>query len=107
MFHHNTAKLLFLYKRARPNIQLAVAFLCTWVQKSDTDDYKKLPKVMKYSEATIGFPLILGVDENKIVKWYVNTAFTVHNNMKNHTGAIMTFGRGSAYSQSSKQKLNT
>ena len=48
MFHHNTAKLLFLSKRARPDIQLAVTFLCTWVQKSDTNDYKKLAKVMKY-----------------------------------------------------------
>ena len=31
MFHHNTAKLLFLSKCARPEIQLAVAFLCTQV----------------------------------------------------------------------------
>jgi hypothetical protein len=28
-FHHNTAKLLFLCKRARPDVQPAVAFLCT------------------------------------------------------------------------------
>jgi len=29
MFHHNTAKLLFLCKRARPDLQTTVAFLCT------------------------------------------------------------------------------
>jgi hypothetical protein len=29
MFHHNVAKLLFLCKQARPDIQTAVAFLCT------------------------------------------------------------------------------
>ena len=39
-FHHNTAKLLFLCKRARPDTQTAVAFLCTRVQQSDVDDYK-------------------------------------------------------------------
>jgi hypothetical protein len=35
MFHHNTAKLLLLCKRARPDTQTAVTFLCTRVQKPD------------------------------------------------------------------------
>ena len=42
MFHHNVAKLLFLCKRAQPDIQTAVAFLCTRVKSPDMDDYKKL-----------------------------------------------------------------
>eukprot|EP00978_Attheya_sp_CCMP212_P047721 scaffold424725_cov134-Attheya_sp.AAC.2 len=29
LFHHNVAKLLFLCKRACPDIQTAVSFLCT------------------------------------------------------------------------------
>ncbi|KAI2496760.1 Reverse transcriptase (RNA-dependent DNA polymerase) [Fragilaria crotonensis] len=41
-FHHNVAKLLFLCKRARPDIQTAVAFLCTRVKEPDVDDYKKI-----------------------------------------------------------------
>ena len=41
-FHHNTAKLLFLCKRARPDIQTATAFLCTRVKSPDVDDYKNL-----------------------------------------------------------------
>ena len=41
-FHHNVAKLLFLCKRARPDIQTTVAFLITRVQHPDRDDYKKL-----------------------------------------------------------------
>jgi len=40
MFHHNVAKLLFLCKRARPDIQTAVAFLCRRVKQPDEDDYK-------------------------------------------------------------------
>ena len=55
----------------------------------------------------IGPPLILGMDTDKVVNWYIDAAFAVHNDMKSHTGAVMTFGRGSACSQSSKQKLNT
>jgi hypothetical protein len=46
MFHHNTAKLLFLCKQARPDVQTVVAFLCTHVQNPDNDDYKKLTRVM-------------------------------------------------------------
>ena len=82
MFLQYTAKILFLSKRARPDIKLTVAFLCTRVQKSDTDDYKKLAKVMKYLESTIGLPLILGMDKDKVVKWYVDAAFSVQNDMK-------------------------
>ena len=48
MFHHNVAKLLFLCKQARSDIQTAVAFLCTRVKAPDADDYKKLTHVMRY-----------------------------------------------------------
>ena len=41
-FHHNVAKLLFLCKRARPDIQTAVAFLSTRVKQPDCNDHKKL-----------------------------------------------------------------
>jgi hypothetical protein len=38
LFYHNVAKLLFLCKRVRPDIQTAVAFLCTRVKKPNKDD---------------------------------------------------------------------
>eukprot|EP00957_Ditylum_brightwellii_P207069 15351344-Ditylum_brightwellii.AAC.1 len=39
-FHTSTAKLLFLCKRARQDIQTAVAFLTTRVKEPDSDDWK-------------------------------------------------------------------
>jgi hypothetical protein len=42
MFHHISAKLLFLCKRAGPDIQTAIVFLSTRVKSPDKDDYKKL-----------------------------------------------------------------
>jgi hypothetical protein len=36
MFHRNVAKLLFLCKRARPDIQTAISFLCTRVKSPDS-----------------------------------------------------------------------
>ena len=41
-FHHITAQLLFLSARARRDIQLAVAFLTTRVNKPNMDDWGKL-----------------------------------------------------------------
>jgi len=41
-FHHFFAKLWFLSKHSRPDIQTAVVFLITWVTKPDEDNYKKL-----------------------------------------------------------------
>ena len=49
-FHHNVAKLFFLCKRARPDIQTAVAFLCT--REPDDNDYKKLVQLMQYIRGT-------------------------------------------------------
>eukprot|EP00957_Ditylum_brightwellii_P080266 6105222-Ditylum_brightwellii.AAC.1 len=42
LFHHVVAKLLFLCKRARPDLQTSVAFLSTRVKEPDVDDKKKM-----------------------------------------------------------------
>jgi hypothetical protein len=94
MFHHNVAKLLFLCKRARPDIQTAVAFLCTRVKGPDADDYKKLARVMKYLNGTADMPLTLESDNINIMKWWVDASFAVHPDMKSHTGGVMSLGRG-------------
>ena len=38
---------------------------------------------------------------------YVDSAFSVHKDMRSHTGGSMTMGKVGAYVQSSKQKLDT
>jgi hypothetical protein len=58
MFHHNVAKLLFLCKRARSDIQTAISFLCTCVKSPDVDNYKKPVRVMKYLRATNNMPRV-------------------------------------------------
>ena len=73
LFHHFVAQLLHLSKRARPNIQLAVPFLCTRVKGPDTDDYKNLASVIKYIQGHIGLPLIFSINKSRNIKWYVDT----------------------------------
>jgi hypothetical protein len=107
MFHHHTAKLLFLAKMARPDVLTPVAFLTTRVKSPDEDDYKKLGRCMKCLRRTINLPLTLEADDTHVVKCWVDASFAVHPDMKSHTRATMLLGKGSAYSRSTRQKLNT
>ena len=108
-FHTMVAKALFLCKRSRPDLQPTVPFLCTRVQSPDQDDWKKLLRMLKYLEQTVEDELILGATDGDVLLCghYPDAAFAVHQDMKSHTGSIMTLGRGAANTISSKQKLNT
>ena len=46
------------------------------------------------------------IDDTNNLRWYVDTAFGVHRDMKSHTGMIMTMVQRDASSNSTKQKLN-
>ena len=41
------------------------------------------------------------LDQNE---WFIDAAFAVHEDMRSHTGAYMTFGRGMMNGTSNKQK---
>ena len=103
---HFVAQILYLSKRSRPYIHIAVSFLCTRVIGPDAYDYKNLVRVMKSIQVTIELPLILSIGKAVNINWYVHVAFAVHNDMRSHTGGFMTMGTAGAYMQSSKQKLN-
>ena len=107
LFHTTVAKLLFLCKRARPDIHTAVAFLTTRVASPDTDDYAKLRRCVRYLRGTAGLPLTLEGDPCGKIQWWVDASFAVHPDMKSHTGAIMTLGQGATFSMSTRQRLNT
>jgi Reverse transcriptase (RNA-dependent DNA polymerase) len=107
IFHHNTAKLLYLCKRARPDLQTAVAFFTTRVKGPDQDDYKKLGRTMRYIRSTRLMPLTLEADDMRVVKWWIDASFAVHPDIKSHTGGVMTLGKGAVYGTSTRQKLVT
>ena len=48
LIHRYAARLLFASKRARLDIQVCIAFLCTRVKAPKEQDYKKLGKVIRY-----------------------------------------------------------
>ena len=48
----------------------------------------------------------MSADDTQMVRWYVDSSFAVHKDMRSHTGAIMTLGKGAIISDSTKQKVN-
>ena len=67
-FHHFVARALFVAKRARPDIQQTIAFLCTRVQKLTEEDWYKLIRMIKYLHSIQEYCLILRADNLSVVK---------------------------------------
>ena len=77
------------------------------MREPDTDNFKNMPILMKYTHGTIGLPLILSIDKSGYIKWYVDVAFAVHKDTGSHTGGFMTMGTLVYYVTYRKQKLIT
>lgn len=107
IFHSVTAKVLFITKRVRPDLETTVAFLCTRVSKSDLDNWKKLKQMMGFLKRAIDDVRIIGATSLTDVYTWIDAAYTVHNNMLSQTGGAMSMGHGILHGRSSKQKLNT
>lgn len=105
-FHSIVAKLLWIMKRARPDLETAISFLCTRVSKSDEDDWIKLRRVIAFIQCTIEDVRIIGAsDLNKIFTW-IDSAYAVNPDMRSQTGGAISMGIGLIHAKCSKQKLN-
>ena len=80
-FHSITAKLLYLSKRARPDILKPVAFLTKRVTKPQVDDLKKLKWTIQYVRQTRDLGLTLQVEDPITVTCYVDASYGVHHDM--------------------------
>ena len=107
LFHHIVAKLLFVAKRARLDIDLAISFLCTRVSCSTVQDWEKLGRVLGYIQGSLDLPRIIGTDNMQTMHTWVNASYAIHNDMRGHTGGVISMGLGLVHHKSSKQKLNT
>jgi hypothetical protein len=106
-FHSVVASLLFISRRCRLDIQIAVAFLCTRVSEPDLDDWNKLRRVLQYLRGTIDITLTIGADDITEMKSWVDVSYGVHDDCKSHTGGVMSWGWGVLLTKCQKQKLNT
>ena len=107
LYHHIVAQLLYLGKRTRPDLLLAISFLCTRVQSPDEDDWKKLGRCLRFLKDTKEDKMTLEADGTNVISWWIDASFAVHPNLRSHTGATMSMGKGCPISISTKQKINT
>jgi hypothetical protein len=105
--HNLVAKTLYATKRARPDTCTAITFLTTRVREPDKDYWTKLVHLMRYIRGTHTMPLILSANGSGILKWWLDASFTVHTNMRGHSGGGLSLGRAFPIVSSTKQKLNT
>jgi hypothetical protein len=107
IFAKFVAKLIWVMKRARPDVEPTVSFLSTRVKAPDKDDWHKFKRLMCWMKKTKADVRIIGADDllNMIVM--IDSAHAVHDDMRGHTGGVTSFGTGIVDEKSSKQKMNT
>jgi hypothetical protein len=98
---------LYATKRARPDTSTTIAFLTTRERSPDKDNWTKLFHLMRYIRGTHTMPMILSANGSGIIKWWVDTSFAVHPNMRGHSGGGLSQGRGFPIVSSTNQKVNT
>ena len=106
-FHSTIAKILYLGKRVRPDLLVTISFLVRRVQLPDADDYEKMVRLIQYIRGTKGYGIRLSAEANLSVTAFIDAAYGVHWDLKSHTGAVITLGRGPVYAKSGIQRLNT
>jgi hypothetical protein len=106
-FHATVAKLLFVAKRARPDILLAISFLTTRVKEPDSDDWKKLIRVLGYLRGTMKLCHTIVCDNINKLTWYIDGSYAIHDDMRGQSGAVLMTGNCAVLFRSNKQKVNT
>ena len=67
LFKHIVAKLLYMSKRIRLDIQLAIGFLYTRVSCATKKDWEKLRRTLQYVYGTLDDFLTLGADDLEFI----------------------------------------
>ena len=60
IFHSVVARLLWIMKRSRPDIETTISFLCTRVANSTEEDWEKLRRLLKFVQQTKSDKRIIG-----------------------------------------------
>ena len=107
LFHSLVMKLMWISQRCRLDISTAIAFLCTRVSAPTEQDWRKLKRVLEFSNGTVDDVLTLGAESLDELLNFVDVSFAVHSDMRSHTGGGASFGRGIFMNMSRKQRINT
>jgi hypothetical protein len=106
-FHTGVQKCAWLSKRVVPVLGVGLSFLLPRVYKATEQDEAKLERMLKYLNANRGRGIVMEPAATGLyLQAYIDASFAVHEDMKSHTGASITLGKGPVFTKSTKQKLN-
>ena len=77
-----------------------------FMYKSKGPAHQQLQKTNK-SDARNTKSLTLMIEPGDEPKWWVDSSYAIHQDMRSHTGIYMTLGKGAPCTASCKHKLNT
>jgi hypothetical protein len=106
-FHTIVAQLVYLAKRARPNILTATSFLFTRVKQPTKADQQKLMRVMGYFKQMQNFKYTIAPTKPIQVIAYIDAAFATHEDSKSHSGVARFIAGVLVYAASKKQRCVT
>ena len=101
-FHTAVYKLLYLSKRARPDIILPTNFLTTRVNQPDEDDDKKLIRVLNYLNGTRDIGIVLSPSDDLTPHGYIDASHAITQDCRGQGGIVISLGQGPVYVSSSK-----
>ena len=81
--------------------------MSTWVREATEEDWEKLLKILLYIKATRNEFPTLEADDDQIIRWHVDASYAYYNDMKSHTGALMSIGKGMISLYPRKRNVNT
>ncbi len=103
-FHTITAKLLYLAKRARPDILTVISFLCRRDTAPMVEDKSKLQHLLGYLHSTRNQVLTISKPHNDQLIMYVDAAYALHDKGESHSGLIVAIGGVVVFISLKKQK---
>ena len=103
------AKLLFLSINTRPDIALAVNYLCSRAEMFDDDDQKKFQRILQYLNGTRKLGMTLRCNDSlPTINVFTDAAYGIRSfDRLSQTGVCVMLGSASIVVRSGKQKLVT
>ena len=82
------------------HVQTSWSQLHFCVYEPTKDEWSKLVCLLQYLNGITELFLTLSADDTHLFRWYGDALFAVHQDMKSHTGGMMTMGSGGIVSVS-------
>jgi hypothetical protein len=94
-------------KRVILDLETSVSFLMKRMSKSTNEDWNKLKHVLDFVKKTKSDERTIGAETLSQIWNFIDASHAVHENMRSHTGGLMSMGLGLIHGKSCSQTMNT